>query len=138
MPSNGFKINEYNKCAYVKSTDKRYVIVCLYVDNMLIIGSNNDMIKSTKKMLNKKFDMKDLGVANVILGIKITRTSKGYALSQCHYVEKILEKFGKHDDRPAKTPVDISLHLSKKYRCKHITIKVLSDNRKLDVLNELH
>ena len=57
--------------------------------------------------------MKDLGVADVILGIKITKTSEGYALSQSHYVEKILEKFRKHDDRPAKTPVDISLHLSK-------------------------
>ena len=111
MLSDGFKINKCDKCVYVKNTDKGYVIVCLYVDDMLIIGSNNDMIKSTKKVLNRKFDMKDLGVADVILGIKITRTSEGYALSQSHYVEKILEKFGKHDDRPAKTPVDISLLL---------------------------
>ena len=80
---------------------------------MLIIGNNKNMIKSTKKMLKKKFDMKDLGIADIILGIKITRISEGYALSQSHYVEKILEKFGKHDTRPAKTPVDISLHLSK-------------------------
>ena len=113
MLSDGFKINKCDKYVYVKSTDKGYVIVCLYVDGMLIIGSNNDMIKSTKKMLNKKFDTKDLGIEDVILGIKITRTSEGYALSQSHYVEKILEKFGKHDDRPTKTPVDISLHLSK-------------------------
>ena len=35
------------------------------------------------------------------------------ALFQSHYVEKIMEKFGKHDDHPAKTPVVISLHLSK-------------------------
>ena len=75
---------------------------------MLIIGSNNDMIKSTKEMLNRKFDIKDLGVADVILGIKITRTSEGYALSQSHYVEKILEKLEKQDDSPAKIPVDIS------------------------------
>ena len=110
MLSNGFKINECDKYVYVKNTGKGYVIVCLYMDDMLIIGSNNDMIKSTKKMLNKKFDMKDLGVADVILGIKITRTSEEYVLSRSHYVEKILEKFGKHDNRPAKTPVNISLH----------------------------
>ena len=138
MLLDGFKINECDKCVYVKSTDKGYIIVWLYVDDMLIIGNNNDMIKSKKKMLNKKLDMKDLGVADVILRIKITRTFEGYALSQSHYVEEILEKFGKHDDRPTKTPVDISLHLSKKYRCRHITIRVLSNNRKLNVLNELH
>ena len=71
------------------------------------------MIKSTKKMLNKKFDMKDLRVADVILGIKNTRISERYALSQSHYVEKIVKKFGQHDDCPAKTRVDISLYLSK-------------------------
>lgn len=113
MLSDGFKTNECDKYVYIKSTNKGYVIVCLYVDDMLIIKSNNNMIKSTKKMLNKKFDWKDLGVTDVILGIKITRTSEGYVLSKSHYVEKILEKFGKLDDRPAKTPVDISLHLSK-------------------------
>ena len=53
MMPNGFKINECNKCVYIKNTDKGYGIVCLYVDDMLIIGSNSDMIKTTKKMLNK-------------------------------------------------------------------------------------
>mgnify|MGYP003703444389 CR=1 FL=1 len=49
-----------------------YVLIYLY-DDMLIIQSNNDMIMSTKKMLTKRFDMKDLGVADVILGMKITK-----------------------------------------------------------------
>ena len=47
--------------------------VCLYVDNILILGTNIEIIKSIKKMLSNSFDMKDLGVADVILGIKITR-----------------------------------------------------------------
>ena len=111
--SNGFKINECDKCVYVKSTDKGYVIVCLYVDDMLIIDSNHEMIMSTKKILSKQFDMKDMGITDVILGIKITKTSEGYSLSQTHYIEKILDKFGKYDERPARTPVDASLHLPK-------------------------
>ena len=41
---------------------------------MLIIGINNDMIKTTKKILNKHFDLKDMGIADVILGMKITKT----------------------------------------------------------------
>ena len=98
--SNGFKINEYDKCVYVKSTDKGYVIVCLYVDDMLIIGSNHEMIMTTKKILNKQFDMKDMRVTDVILGLKITKTSEGYSLSQTHYIEKILDKFRKYDERP--------------------------------------
>ena len=38
MTSNGFTINECDKCVYVKDTNNRYVIVCLYVDDMLILG----------------------------------------------------------------------------------------------------
>ena len=48
---------------------------------MLILGSNNYIITTTKKMLSSKFNMKDLGVADVILGIKISRTSGGLILS---------------------------------------------------------
>ena len=57
--------------------------------------------------------MKDIRVTDIILRIKITKTSKGYSLSQTHYIEKILDEFDKYDERPARTPVDASLHLPK-------------------------
>ncbi|KAL0332967.1 UNVERIFIED_CONTAM: Retrovirus-related Pol polyprotein from transposon TNT 1-94 [Sesamum calycinum] len=82
-------------------------------DDMLIMGSNRDIILTTKKMLTKHFDMKDMGLADVILRIKISKTSDGLALSQSHYVETILRKFKAYDSPPAKTPVDLNLHLAK-------------------------
>ena len=57
--------------------------------------------------------MKNMGVADVILGMKITKTSDGYSLSQSHYIKKILCKFIKDDMNVARTPVNISLYLSK-------------------------
>jgi hypothetical protein len=80
---------------------------------MLIVGSNDKVIKSTKDMLNSKFDMKDMGLADVILGVKITRTSNGLVLSQAHYVEKMLERYNKSDTNVSRTPVDINFHLAK-------------------------
>jgi hypothetical protein len=59
---------------YVKNMDKNYVIICLYVDGMFILDNNDHMIKSAKKILNNKFDMKNLDIADIILGIKIYRT----------------------------------------------------------------
>ncbi|KAL0402820.1 UNVERIFIED_CONTAM: Retrovirus-related Pol polyprotein from transposon TNT 1-94 [Sesamum radiatum] len=81
--------------------------------DMLIMGSNRDVILTTKRMLTKHFDMKDMGLADVILGIKISKTSDGLALSQSHYIENILKKFKAYDSPPAKTPVDLNLHLAK-------------------------
>ena len=42
---------------------------------MLIVGNDDKMIASTKNMLNSRFDMEDMGLTDVILGIKIKRTS---------------------------------------------------------------
>ena len=108
MISNGFHINECDKCVYSKHTNMGYVIICLYVDDLLIIGSNKEIIKSTKDMLSARFDMKDLGIADVILGVKIHKTEQGYVLSQSHYIGKILEKFKQHNIISAKSPVDMN------------------------------
>ncbi|GJU35660.1 pol polyprotein [Tanacetum coccineum] len=63
----GFKINECDKCVYVKDTSAGYVILCLYVDDMLIVGSNDKIIRSTKDMLKYKVDMKIRLVAMYLL-----------------------------------------------------------------------
>ena len=83
---------------------------------MLIFGSDDNMITSTKNMLNSRFDMKDMRLVDVILGIKIKRTSYGLILSQSHYVDNILGKFDKDNSDIARTPVDVTLHLSKNKR----------------------
>ena len=113
MLANDFKINECDKCVYVKDTKNFYIILCLYVDEVLIIGSDDKMVKSTKTMLSIRFDMKEMGLANVILRVKILRTSDGLVLSQSYYVEKILNKFSKDDSGVARTPLDVNIYLSK-------------------------
>lgn len=55
MLSNGFKINECDKCVYIKYTPNAYVIVCLYMDDMLIMGNSHEMLLNTKKNANKAF-----------------------------------------------------------------------------------
>nr|GFB42002.1 DNA-directed RNA polymerase subunit beta' [Tanacetum cinerariifolium] len=92
-----------------KDTSSGYVILCLYVNDMLIVGSNDKMIKSTKDMLKLKFDMKDTGLADVILGIKIIRTRNGLVISQAHYVDKILNTHNAEDSGLARTPIDTIL-----------------------------
>ena len=98
MMSNGFKINECDKCVYAKMTPKSYILLCLYMEDMLIIGSNIDTIITTKKMLASHFIMKDMGKADVILRIKFSKISTGLILSQSHYIEKILNKFLDKDE----------------------------------------
>ena len=80
---------------------------------MLIFGTNLQLVINTKSFLRSKFDMKDLGEVEVILGIKIIRTLNGLNLSQEHYVKKILKRFEHFDCKPVSTPYDPSSKLEK-------------------------
>ena len=62
----------------------------MYVDDILIFRTNLNVIKKVKDFLSRCFEMKDLGVADVILNIKLFRDDDGgITLLQAHYVEKI-------------------------------------------------
>nr|GEV16547.1 hypothetical protein [Tanacetum cinerariifolium] len=65
------------------------VIIFLYVDDMLIFGTNQVQVDLTKEFLSSKFSMKDMGEADVILGIRIKHESNGIAISQSRYIEKV-------------------------------------------------
>ena len=93
----GFTINECDKYVYTKIVENACIIVCLYVDDMLILGTNIEVIKSIKRILSNNIDMKDLGVADVILRIKITRIPDEINISQSQYVDKMIERFKKHE-----------------------------------------
>ena len=109
----GFKINDSDKCVYIKQLVGACVILCLYVDDILIFGTNLHVIKETKDLLSSNFDMKDLGPANVILGIKLIKSENGIVLSQEHYIDQLLKKFNYSDAKELSIPFDPNVRLKK-------------------------
>ncbi|CAJ2665771.1 unnamed protein product [Trifolium pratense] len=87
-------------------TSGKGVFICQYVDDMLIFGTDQNQVDKTKNFLSSKFSMKDMGEADVILGIKIKRENKGIVITQSHYIEKILKKFNYENCSPVSTPMD--------------------------------
>ena len=60
-------------CLYKKVSGSSVAFLILYVDDILLMGNNTEVLESIKAYLNKIFSMKDLGEAAYILGIKIYR-----------------------------------------------------------------
>nr|GEX02484.1 zinc finger, CCHC-type [Tanacetum cinerariifolium] len=105
--SSGFHLNQSEKYVYSKFDESdKGVIICLYVDDMLIFGTDQNQVDKTKKFLSSRFSMKDMGEAGVILGIKIKRENKQIVITQSHYIEKILKKFNREDCSLVSTPMD--------------------------------
>ena len=85
----------------------------IYVDDILIFGSNIHVIKGTQIFLSSNFDIKDLGPVDVILGIKLIRNGGSIALTQSHYVDKLLKKFYCYDVNSVSTLFDPTIKLRK-------------------------
>ena len=64
-------------------------------------------------MLSNNFDMKDMWVADVILGIKITGIPDEISLSQSHYVDKMIERFKEHEIKENTNSFLSHIHLRK-------------------------
>nr|GEV00382.1 zinc finger, CCHC-type [Tanacetum cinerariifolium] len=64
------------------------------------------VVDMTKEFLSSRLSMKDIGEANVILGIRIKHKSNGVAISQSYYIEKVPKKFNYFDCTPVSTPMD--------------------------------
>ncbi|CAM8885469.1 unnamed protein product [Rhodiola kirilowii] len=99
---------EHKVCKLVKSL---YGLKQAHMDDMLIFGTNLECINQTKDFLSSKFSMKDMGEAEVILGIRIERIEGGLALTQSHYIEKVLKKYKYFNCHPVNTSFESSKHL---------------------------
>ena len=79
MSEQGYTRCHSDHCVYLKKkNDGRYIILLLYVDDMLVAGSNMQEINVIKIKLANSFKMKDLGAAKQILGMRITRDRKNF------------------------------------------------------------
>ncbi len=96
MKKLGFCLSDYDACLYFKYVNSPHpLFVLLYVDDMLIICKSVAKVFEVKAQLKRFFDMKDLGPAQTILGIRIfrDRVKQQIFLSQRDYMLKILDRF---------------------------------------------
>nr|GEX78884.1 hypothetical protein [Tanacetum cinerariifolium] len=110
--SNDFTYNSSDRCIYSKFTKDYGVILCLYVDDIMIVRTNMEGINETKKFMSLCFQMKDMNEIDTILGIKVKRYSGSYALNQCPYIDKIIDKFQHVNIEEANTPYEPSCKLA--------------------------
>lgn len=111
MTEHNFTRCESDPCIYFKKLPSgEFIILLLYVDDMLVAGTNKRIVNELKQKLASKFAMKDLGAAKKILGMTITRDKKKreITLSQKQYIDKVVERFGMADAKV--TPIPLADH----------------------------
>jgi hypothetical protein len=111
----GFVRSRVDHCVYSRKVGYHFIYVVLYVDDMLLVGNNMDVIKEVKSHLSSKFDMKDIDAGNFIPGMEIKRDRANMKLwlnIQGKYVETILQRFNMNGSKLVKVPIPIGVNLS--------------------------
>uniref|UniRef100_A0A2N9I1B8 Retrovirus-related Pol polyprotein from transposon TNT 1-94 n=1 Tax=Fagus sylvatica TaxID=28930 RepID=A0A2N9I1B8_FAGSY len=107
ISSFGFVENIMDQCIYQKVSGSKICFLVLYVDDILLATNDKGLLHEVKQFLSKNFDMKDMGEASYVIGIKIHRDRfQGIlGLSQETYINKILKRFRMNDCSPSVAPI---------------------------------
>eukprot|EP01018_Ginkgo_biloba_P002098 Gb_06075 [translate_table: standard] len=89
------------------------MIVCIYVDDLIYTGNNENMLREFLVAMKSEFEMTGLGLMNYFLGIEVTQNSDGAFISQEKYANDILKRFRMQNSKIAITPLAMSVKLSK-------------------------
>ena len=108
----GFENSPTESTLYVKRVDDVFLIMVVYVDDMLLTGPNQKHIADFKADLHASFEMSDLGHLHHYLGIQFMQVDGGIALCQSKYIDTLLQRFNLEDCKPIATPMETGLRLS--------------------------
>ena len=96
---------------YHHNSSGQCIYLVVYVDDIVITGSDQDGIQKLKQHLFTHFQTKNLGKLKYFMGIEIAQSSSSVVISQRKYALDILEEIGMLDCKPVDNPMDHNVKL---------------------------
>lgn len=101
----GFETCKADDCLFHFSSNGNEAWILLYVDDVILVGSQEDFLKNIKSKLELHLDLKDLGTLHSFLGVTFLREGRNAWLTQEHFILQVLVKFQMSSCNPAPTPM---------------------------------
>jgi hypothetical protein len=109
----GFRRTLSEHVFYIWQNGGAQLVVGVFVDDLVITGSDYDDFKSFKEEMATTFKMSDLGLLHYYLDIEVKQSVSRILLSQGAYAMKLLERCDLARCNPCQTPMEALLKLSK-------------------------
>lgn len=104
----GFERSMNEPTLYVKKHGCDFLVVCLYVDDMVYMGTSNEMLVEFRKSMINMFDMTNLGELHYFLGLEVKQIDDGIFVSQEKYARELVKRFNLLDSKVASTPMNMN------------------------------
>ena len=98
-------------CVYIKRDGDELVIITVWVDDLLLFATSDELMQQTKSDLHTEWEVTDLGEPTKIIGVEITQIEDAITISQKVYIESILERKGLSGINSVATPLDPNIKL---------------------------
>ncbi|KAL8119157.1 hypothetical protein AgCh_016606 [Apium graveolens] len=96
----------YEHAIYTRRESNEFLIIAIYVDDLLVTGSSMENIVKFKKQMSMEFEMSDMGLLAYYLGLEVNQSSGGISLKQTSYARKLLEKSNMSSFNAVKYPME--------------------------------
>ncbi|KAJ0606225.1 putative RNA-directed DNA polymerase [Helianthus annuus] len=127
----GFVQSKCDHSMYVLSRNGVFIVLLVYVDDIVVTGNNIDEVNKIKGVLNLNFQIKDLGKLKYFLGIEVLYNKSGVCLNQRKYCLELLSEFGYLACKPIKTPIEQSYLITAKISKNQSVLKNITGFQKL-------
>ena len=112
----GFITSCADSSLFVYSLGNVFLYFLVYVDDLIITGSDPSLVDTIIQQLDSKFFTKDLGALSYLCGVEIFAISPSLPLSQQKYVIDLLSKHNMLESKPVSTPLAVGTSLTPKDR----------------------
>lgn len=103
--------SDADPCVYHTGPIENKSFIIVYIDDILVMSSDDSEIARVKNHLGSKFDVKDLGEIKYCLGLEFARDNRGITVKLKGYINDVLSRFGMFDCKPVSTPLEPGLKL---------------------------
>ncbi|XP_019250926.1 PREDICTED: uncharacterized protein LOC109229833 [Nicotiana attenuata] len=110
--TSGFKQSRHDYSLFTKTTNGAFVLILVYVDDLLVTSNDLAEIQLAKDALHKNFKLKDLGELRYFLGVEFARSSEGIIMSQRKYTLEMISEASLPGSKPKETPMEQHLKLT--------------------------
>lgn len=107
-----FEQSNYDSSLFLQKTSTGCVLLLVYVDDIIITGTDSSLLTSLQQQLKDSFHMKDLGTLTYFLGLEVHHDSSGVFLNQHKYTQDLISLAGLQDSSSVDTPLELNV----KYR----------------------
>lgn len=109
----GFYPSRYDPSLFVFHSRDVTLVLLVYVDDIIVTGSNSHAFLELITTLQTKFVLKNLSPLHYFLGIEISQTKSGLHLNQAKYIRQLLTQSNMHLSNPCPSLMLPNLQLSK-------------------------